>query len=92
MHCTHPMYLYRTRNKENPSFSLQTDIMDSMAGTFNYTWSVAKQSEEDWGVTPKDTGDGLQAHDYVGVLVSVVYASGVPNLWVVIQKHFTSGF
>ncbi len=56
--------------------------MDSMAGTFNYTWSVAKQSEEDWGVTPKNTGDGLQAHDYVGVLVSVVYPSGVPNLWV----------
>ena len=54
------------------SWGILTDVMDAMGGTFNYTWSVSRQAEDDWGVSPVNLTDGLQADDFVGVLGDVV--------------------
>ncbi len=48
------------------------EMMDLMGSAYNFTWGVTLEPEGNWGVSPLNREDGLQAHDYIGVLGDIV--------------------
>ncbi len=49
-----------------------SEMMDVMGKMYNFTWSATPEPDGNWGVSPLNREDGLQTHDYVGVLGNIV--------------------